>query len=97
MIDPLEEQVILPRVAADCYPRDERGRKVHVSMIYRHMTVGVRGVVLESIRTPRLATSREAIARFFASLSMRPAPMEQVKHVLDHDRRIEQELDQLGL
>jgi hypothetical protein len=99
VIDPLLEKVIRPSVAARYYPLDERGRKVHVSTVYRHMTAGVRGVLLESIRTPKRCTSREAVARFFARLSARPATKEQAHPAVprDCDSRIEEELDRLGL
>jgi hypothetical protein len=68
VIDPLTEEIIWPRVAARMFPRGENGKYPHISKIYRLMKTGCRGVVLESIRTPRLATSREAVARFFCRL-----------------------------
>lgn len=100
MINPLKETVIRPRVAVRDYPRDEHGRKVHISTIYRHMTIGVRGVVLESIKTPRLCTSREAIARFFLKLSERPERTLLQNQVLTQkcgERRVEEELDRLDI
>ena len=100
-IDPLTEEIITPNEATNLYPRGSNGKKVHVSKIYRDMKNGSHGVVLESIRTPRLATSRQAVARFFHRLSEpsstsspaspgRPAPA-QTRHEVD------QELDRLGL
>jgi hypothetical protein len=68
MIDPLTEGIISMREAARLFPRGENGKYPHVSKIYRLAKHGSRGVVLESIRTPRLATSREAVARFFRRL-----------------------------
>jgi hypothetical protein len=57
---------------------------------------------LESIRTPRIATSRQAVARFFRMLSELHQPSGQVTIPSraergELDRRVEQELDQLGL
>jgi len=98
LIDPLSE-VVTPREATRYYPRDHRGRKVHVSTVFRHMKVGVRGVLLESIRTPRLCTSKEAIARFFRKLSEGPGSDSRAKPVVDRvsDCRVEAELDRLGI
>lgn len=99
MIDPIRESLIKPTVATRYYPRDAKGRKVHVSTVYRHMTTGVRGIVLESIRTPQLCTSKEAIARFFQNLSEGPGSDSRVKPVIDRvsDCRVEAELDRLGI
>ena len=100
MIDTLVEDLITPAEATALYPRGPTGKKVHVSKVYRDMGRGVRGIVLESVRTPRLATSRQAVARFFRRLSevSRPAApaarsdvaRERANHV------VEQELDRLG-
>ena len=100
MIDPRVEELINPTEATRYYPRSHLGRKVHVSTVYRHATVGVRGIVLESLRTPRLSTSKEAIARFFSRLSARPNTDVRAKPTAiqkSHDMRIEAELDSLGL
>ena len=56
------------REAARLFPRGANGKYPHVSKLYRLARHGSFGVVLESIRTPRLATSREAVARFFCRL-----------------------------
>jgi Protein of unknown function (DUF1580) len=99
MIDPLREHLIPPNVATRYYPKDQLGRKVHVATVYRHLTVGVRGVVLESIKTPRLCTSMEAIARFFSKLSERPTgdvtATDNVKNIAEFG--VEAELDRLGI
>ncbi len=99
MIDPIREHLLTPTEAAQLYPRRSGGRPPHVSTVIRHMTRGSRGVRLESIRTPRLATSREAVARFFTRLTeARPVP-EAVggRPHSSYHHRIEAELDQLGL
>ena len=50
MIDSTSETVISLAQAADELPRRRRGRKTHVSTLYRWATAGCRGVVLESIQ-----------------------------------------------
>src|SRR5664280_583415 len=69
-IDLLKEQLVSLDHARYFYPRTGRGQVPHRATITRHATTGCRGCVLESIATPRgLATSREAIARFFQQLT----------------------------
>jgi hypothetical protein len=66
----IDETIIPPLKATDDVPRRRRGRKAHVSTIYRWMTAGCRGIVLESIQVGgTLCTSREALQRFFERLS----------------------------
>ena len=62
MIDPLTEELIRPIAAAKLYPRGPDGKPPHVSRVYRDLKRGCRGVQLESIRTPKLTTSRQAVA-----------------------------------
>src|SRR5262245_49458970 len=70
MIDSQSEDVITLGQAADDLPRRRRGRKTHVSTLYRWATVGCRGVVLETIQVGATrCTSREALQRFFERLS----------------------------
>lgn len=46
------------------------GKRVHISTLYRWTTRGVRGVRLETLPLGgTLATSREALERFFAELA----------------------------
>ena len=52
-IDPLTEELIRPTEATKLYPRGPDGKTVHVSRVYRDMSRGRHGVVLESIRTPK--------------------------------------------
>ena len=100
MIDPLAEELIPPTEAAALYPRTARGKKVHVSRVYRDMSRGVRGVVLESIATPRLATSRQAVARFFGRLSEPTRPPEAAPVARTNTKRaveaLDRELERLG-
>jgi hypothetical protein len=101
VIDPLTEEVITPSEAAALYPRGPSGKKVHVCKVYRDMSRGCHGIVLESIRTPRLATSRQAVARFFRRLTDRRHQMTPPGHEASAryraSREVEQELDRLGL
>ncbi len=51
-------------------PRRRKGRKVHVSTLYRWATVGCRGIVLETLQVGGTrCTSRESLQRFFEALS----------------------------
>jgi hypothetical protein len=66
----IDETILPPPEAAKEVPRRRRGRKTHVSTLYRWMTSGCRGVVLESIQVGGTrCTSREALQRFFERLS----------------------------
>jgi hypothetical protein len=100
VIDPLLEDLITPSDATSLYPRGPTGKKVHVSKVYRDMNQGVRGVFLESIRTPRIATSRQAVARFFRLLTeLSRSPRQPTSTRESHQRagdRVDQELDRLG-
>ena len=70
MIDPNSEALISLADAAKSLPRRRRGKRPHLSCIYRWTTVGCRGVVLESIQIGGTrCTSREALARFFGRLT----------------------------
>ena len=103
MIDPLTEDLVLPRQATRYFPRGPSGKRISVGAIYRYMSVGVRGVVLESLDTPRRCTSVQAIARFMARLSgTRTSPHAPGSPRPDNtrslaNRAVEQELDKLGI
>jgi hypothetical protein len=101
MIDPLAEALISPTDAAKIFPKARSGKPVHVSFVYRAMKCGCKGVVLESIRTPKLATSRQAVARFITALteqgrSCEHAP-ERRHRSAPNAAAVERELDHLGL
>ena len=71
MIDTITENPIPLTQAAAELPRRRRGRKTHVSTLYRWATGGCRGVVLETIQIGGTrCTSREAMQRFFERLSV---------------------------
>lgn len=70
MIDPLREKLISLLEAAGLFPPRRRGRKPHVSCIYRYTTIGYRGIILESVQAGGTrATSREAVARFLKAIT----------------------------
>jgi hypothetical protein len=98
VIDPLVEDLIWPTEATNYYPRGAAGKKVHVCKVYRDMSKGHRGIVLESIRTPRLATSRQALVRFFARLSgaSRMSVRPHADQLVRKNQVAEAELDRLG-
>jgi len=69
-IDPNSETLISLSQAAKLLPRRRRGKKPHVSCLYRWTTAGCRGVILESIQVGGTrCTSKEALARFFEALT----------------------------
>ena len=70
MIDSQSEHIVTFYQAADDLPRRRRGRKTHISTRFRWSTAGCKGVVLETIQVGGTrCTSREALQRFFESLS----------------------------
>ena len=69
-IDLLSEQPISLTEAAKHLPRRRRGKKPHVSCLYRWSAGGCRGIVLETVQIGGTrCTSREALARFFERLT----------------------------
>ena len=103
MIDPLTEPLIRPDLAAALYPVGADGKPVHVSRVYRDMKHGRDGIRLEFVRTPRLATSREAVARFFHRLTEAAArppvggSCPSRTNPRRADRDVDRELDRLGI
>src|SRR4051794_36659981 len=70
MIDTTSESLLTLTQAADVLPRRRKGRKTHVSTLYRWATAGCRGVRLESVQIGATrCTSREALERFFQRLT----------------------------
>jgi len=64
-----EGLISLTEAARHC-PRHREGRKVHRSTVSRWATRGVRGCVLETLRTPSgLCTTKQALARFFQEIT----------------------------
>lgn len=70
MIDPNTETLLTLTEAAKSLPPRRRGKRPHVSCLYRWTTTGCKGVVLESLQCGGTrVTSREALARFFRRLT----------------------------
>ena len=70
MIDPLNENVISLNEACKLLPTRRRGKRPHLSCLYRWTTTGCRGIVLESVQIGGTrCTSVEALARFFNALT----------------------------
>ena len=101
MIDPLTEEIIWPRDVVKMLPKGSNGKHLHIGYVYRAMKTGCRGVVLESIRTPRLATSKPAVARYLRALSDADRPAGTAPRRSGARERgnqeVERELDQLGI
>ena len=101
MIDPLNEDLIWPTGATRLFSKGPNGKHPHVSFVYRAMKSGCRGVLLESVRIPRLATSRQAVARFILRLSGTDrAPCHNPRSIPALERvnqETESELDRLGI
>src|SRR4051812_1249457 len=101
MIDPLTEDIIHPKEAARTFPRGPSGKHAHVSKVYRAMRNGCRGIILESLQTPTLVTSRQAVARFLVRLTEQGRQGRQAtrspRDFQPEHRRTESELDRLGI
>jgi hypothetical protein len=70
MIDITRETLLTLAQAADELPRRRRGKKTHLSTLYRWATAGCRGVRLETLQIGATrCTSREALQRFFEALT----------------------------
>ena len=104
-IDLTVEHVLSLRDAARLLPARRRGRKPHVSCLYRWATAGLRGAVLESISIGATkCTSVEALQRFFERLSpstaaVRPphTPAARRRHLESVDRQLDAIRDTGGL
>jgi hypothetical protein len=88
MINPLSEDVICLTDAAKECPKRRRGKRPHVSCMYRWTNHGCRGVVLESIQVGGTrCTSHQALARFFERLTASahgpPSAVERESHPPD--------------
>ena len=102
-IDPTSETLISLPEAASLLPRRRRGKRPHVSCLYRWTVSGCKGVVLESIQIGGTrCTSREALQRFFEALTARstgaasiPAPPTRARTA--DVRRAERVLDRAGI
>lgn len=76
------------------FPRFRRGRKVNRATVYRYSTIGLRGVILETVEAGARCTSVEAIKRFFDELTSRkslsqPSPMIAHQNAKDAMQRLQ--------
>lgn len=70
MIDPANEELISLSAACKLLPARRRGKKPHLSTLYRWAGEGCRGVVLETLQVGGTkCTSREALTRFCQRLT----------------------------
>ncbi len=75
MIDPNKETLLSLTGAAKVLPARRKGKRPHVSCLYRWTTTGCRGVILESIQVGGTrCTSKQALARFFRRLTYADSP-----------------------
>src|SRR3954452_15249422 len=103
MIDSGSESLLTLAQAAEQLPRRRKGRKTHVSTLYRWTTAGCRGVRLDTIQVGATrCTSREALQRFFEQLSQRsrgdaiPAGGRSIALRPRQDAAAARKLEQLG-
>jgi len=102
MIDIQTEEVVSLTEAAKwkCLPRRRKGKRPHVATLFRWATLGVRGVVLETIQCGGTrCTSVPALQRFFERCTDPSAPA-RTKTTKAREREIAQakrELDRAGI
>jgi hypothetical protein len=96
VIDPLTETIVSPANAAKTLPIRRAGKRPHVSCIYRWMSSGCKGVILESIQVGGTrCTSREALARFFEALTFGAVDPPSVRSPRQRQRAAEHAMDVL--
>jgi hypothetical protein len=62
----LTEELVSLTEATKLLPKRRKGKRPNVATLYRWTTIGVRGIVLESVQVGGTrCTSREALQRFF--------------------------------
>lgn len=102
MIDIEHENLIPIRDVPRRIPPRKNGRRLHISAVYRWMSRGVRGAVLESVRLGGTTyTTVEALQRFADHLgNVRQVQKPQPRRTLTRERqlerarrRLEEELD----
>ena len=92
-IDSSAETLISLTEAARSLPRRRRGKRPHVSCIYRWTSTGCKGVILESLQCGGTrCTSKEALSRFMEALTYGadpPAVRSPVKRRRATERAVE--------
>jgi hypothetical protein len=92
------EELISLADAARLLPARRRGKKPHISCLYRWTTAGCRGVILDSVMVGGTrCTSREALARFIEALSGRDVSRIRNQSVEMRTEQLEQGLDEEGI
>ncbi len=90
----LSEYIVSLKDACGFFPRARRGRKAHVSRLYRYTRDGCRGVILESIQCGATrCTSREAIERFFQRLTAASNPGKATELASQTEAKVEAEME----
>lgn len=102
MIDPNTETLLSLSEATRDLPARRRGKRPHVSCLYRWTTAGCRGVILESIQVGATrCTSKQALARFFRRLTATSGSAPEVPRTPARRRRAaeaaERELQRDGI
>jgi hypothetical protein len=103
-IDPLSEETMPLAAAARKLPCLRNGRPIRVSTLWRWATRGVRGVRLDTAYVGSVRVTTEASLREFFERLRRPeraAPdavrPEGRRRQAECDRRVDRQLDELGL
>src|SRR5262245_24769943 len=100
-IDLTKEELLSLREAARLLPARRKGKKPHVSCLYRWTTAGCRGVRLDFVNVGGTrCTSREALARFIERLSAANGTGQGGQTPCGRRRdlaQVERELDQKGI
>jgi hypothetical protein len=100
-IDFQAEELLSLRDAARLLPPRRKGKRPHVSCLYRWTTAGCKGIVLESVNVGGTrCTSREALARFIERLSAANGTGQGGQTPCGRRRdlaQVERELDQKGI
>jgi hypothetical protein len=94
-IDPINDRLLPLREAAGLFPRRRMGTKVNIATLWRWMTTGARGVVLETVRVGNQNYTTEQAVRDFIATQSRPmaTPAPHCSHATNAMTR----LDRLGL
>ena len=97
-IDLEHEKVVSLADAAKWLPALRRGKKLHISTLYRWISRGQSGVRLEALKIGRtLVTSHEALSRFALAVSEAGAlPSASAQCAPTHSKGVDQELDRHG-
>ena len=96
MIDARSEELVSLREAARLLPRRRGDRRPHIATLYRWAKHGLRGVVLETLQVGgTLCTSREALQRFFESLTAERSTIAVAER--SPQEPVESELERHGL